>query len=242
MIHLIQDPQELSTWDNSPLGCRIFSMALGYGTEMPFLHFWREKSGCISLMDDVMTLAGDFEDPLELREFIHFSGTRTVFCENPSLSKRLGFLVSDQGPQMIRDSERPPIFRNLSHPISLKKMHVLLKACQTPSFFVSDFEPFYLDLNHRIRHQAADAWGIMEHNDLIACLAACISPKNALLFSGAVHPNRRRHGIFSAVIEAVPAYLPERDFFLCCEKSLCSYYQSLGYHICGQWIEMKTSP
>ncbi len=239
MIHLIQDPQELAPWDNSPLGCRIFSMALGYGTKMPFLHFWREKSGCISLMDDVMTLAGDFECPLELREFIHFSGAKTVFCENPSLSKKLGFSASDQGPEMIRDSEHPAIPWNLSHPISLKKMHALLKACKTPSFSVSDFDSFYLDLNHRIRHQTADVWGIMDHDDLIACLAACICPQNALLFSGAVHPNWRRHGIFSAIIEAVPVYLPKRTLFLCCENSLCSYYQSLGYHICGQWIEMK---
>lgn len=239
MIHLIQDPQELAPWDNSPLGCRIFSMALGYGTELPFLHFWCEKFGCISLMDNVMTLVGDFEDPLELREFIHFSGAKTVFCENASLSKKLGFLVSDQGPEMIRDLERPTTPWNLSHPISLKKMHALLKACETPSFSVPDFEPFYLDLNHRIRHQTADVWGIMEQDDLIACLAACISPKNALLFSGAVHPDRRQHGIFSAMMEAVPAYLLERNLFLCCENSLCSYYQSLGYHICGQWIEMK---
>ena len=78
------------------LGTRIACYALAYGFERDFLNIWfdTDSSTVIAKFDDSMTVAGDCNNPGEIRDFISMSG----FCSlELSLEncKKLGFEADD---------------------------------------------------------------------------------------------------------------------------------------------------
>ena len=81
---------------------------------------------------------------------------------------------------------------------SPRMLYQVLSACQSPSFPVPEFEPFYLDTSHRLRHGTAAAVVLEEAGKPAACaLALAVTDTAAAAHSrggGSCFPERNGLG------------------------------------------------
>lgn len=115
----------------------------------------------------------------------------------------------------------------------LADMYALLCACTRPGFSIPAFEPFYLDMSHRVRHGAVLAAGLYQNVRLYSCAAEALSPKQALLFAGAAAPEVRGRGAFAAVLAALVKQADVRRVLLLCGSQLQPHYEQMGFSACG---------
>ena len=156
MIRLVGGPREraelMDICAGSAFGCKLRAVALAYGFERDFARFWTDGGAAYCLLDGGLSIAGVPADIEEGREFLDMLGPASVFCER-ELAGELGLAVSTEGAVMAKDLSdgRPEVFPAPG----LREVHALLTAAGMPL----EFEPFYLDMSHRVRHGAALALG-----------------------------------------------------------------------------------
>ena len=103
---------------------------------------------------------------------------------------------------------------------------------------VGEFEPFYLDLSHKLRHHAALALTVPGENGLRGCaVVSSISAKSAILSALAVREDCRRQGIGTQLVKQVEAYFPGRTLYVFREQNKNrEFYRGLGYSKVDTWV------
>lgn len=249
MIRLLM-PEELDCLSafcrESVFGCRIVSAAAMYGG-FPFTDFWMQTddSGtpCAALakVEGVVTLEvwgrPDWE---ELRAFLdRIGGSVCVF--NRNLAELLNLTPTRFGSVLTRNltslsEERKE--EESDHP-RLREIYDLLRLCETNTFRPPPWEPFYLDLSHRLRHHGAHLVGIRRESRLTAC-AMTVAETDAMAILGgvAVAPDTRRQGLGRLAVELLLAQLPQLHVAVFrAEQENQAFYQSLGFMPAGEWAE-----
>ena len=179
-----------------PFSLRIAAAAKAYGLEAPFLDVWQGNGCWFSRMDGVLTLAGvpEPEGREETRLFLAACGGETVLCSRETAACFPEFSIQTEGPVLVRQQpgETAPLPGEFPSP---RMLYQVLSACQSPSFPVPEFEPFYLDTSHRLRHGTAAAVVLEEAGKPAACaLALAVTDTAALLTAVAVVPAFRKIG------------------------------------------------
>ncbi|WOC32135.1 MULTISPECIES: hypothetical protein [Caproicibacterium] len=241
MIRQAEHLAQLLPYDDDAFGCLVVSGAQAYGLKTAAVRFWAGEGFAVRLQDGTVTLCGKVlpQAAEELRAFLPCVGMHTLVC-SASNARCLALQTAGTGVEMrltgkipapqipLRFAEQVPCETALP----LSGMHRLLAACETPGFVPPPFEPFYLDLSHRIRHGAALAAGAYKGETLCACAAAALSPRQLLLFSGAALPQVRGTGIFAAVLAGLVERAAQgRTVSLLCGEALCAHYEKLGFTI-----------
>lgn len=201
---------------------KIRALLNAYGTKYDFCRFYVsedfifcEMNGCFVLCE--IAENGDIE---ELADFFTFGGFSEIFCTD-SLGKRLGSLLrcNVEIVNLMRFSgvaERAEIEK--SPPLG--EVYEILKTS-----FEIDYESWYADMSHRIRHNVAaarrlgDSALIIQH-DLNG---------EALLSQVATLPSSRNRGNASRLISAVCAELSPSEVFVICEDALTGFYRNIGF-------------
>ena len=220
-----------------PFTLRIVSAAEAYGLSTPFLDVWQGNGCLFSRMDGVLTIAGK-PDPNEIQETALFAascGAGQIFCA-PDTARALGFPLTETGPVLYRDqpeTEAP----SWEEPPSPRVLYEILSACEGEGFPVPEFEPFYLDTSHRLRHGTAKAVVLCENGQPAACaLALAVTQNAALLTAVAVRPAFRRKGLGQQAVESLCRKLPGRRVFLFRSNTENKeFYESLGFSPWGEW-------
>ena len=244
MIKKAEYFDKLSTFDNDVFGCRIISTAEAYGMNEPFAQFWiQDDNTAILKLDDCAVLSikeqaeADFE---ELKDFIPMTGATRVLC-GLNTSKKLGINVSDYG-QIMEYNNSKELQKNLTFEInpSLRKVHELLTECESDTFTPPEFEPFYMDMSHRIRHGTAVSVGMCEDEELVSCaLCSAFTQNNAILSAVAVHPKYRLKGLGHKTISELIAQLKQGKIYILREQNENKeFYESFGFVNCGEFAEM----
>lgn len=218
-----------------PFTLRIVSAAEAYGLSTSFLDVWQGNGCLFSRMDGVLTIAGK-PDPNEIEETALFAascGAGQIFCA-PNTARALGFPLTETGPILYRDQpkkEAPP----WEEPPSPRVLYEILSACEGEGFPVPEFEPFYLDTSHRLRHGTAKAVILSENGQPAACaLALAVTENAALLTAVSVLPAFRRKGLGQKAVESLCQKLPGRRVFLFrSERENKEFYESLGFSSWG---------
>lgn len=229
-----------------PFACRIQSLADAYGTGLPFARFWLQEIdgypvAAVSALDHSFCLCTaphcGWE---ELSDFLRAVDAVEILCDPVSL-KKLSFLPSGRGEILLRE---PPLSQTLPDGYSLeknpspRKIHVLLELCREPGFAPPEFEPFYLDLSHRMRHGAARAVGISDvSGQLAACaVASSETERSAVISAVACRPDARNRGLGSAAVQILSGWLARPVYVFCTfERSI--FYQKMGFSSWGEWRE-----
>lgn len=146
MIRLAENLEALSMpCGSSPFGCQIRSKAQAYGFHQSFAQFWTDGEAAYGKTDGSVCIAGEITDADEARAFLSAVGTNEVVCSAENAEK-LGLNITESGAILQK------VLRNETvHPaeeISPREIYAVLKA----NGMVGEFEPFYLDLSHRMRH------------------------------------------------------------------------------------------
>ncbi|MCH3972903.1 MAG: hypothetical protein LKE53_09135 [Oscillospiraceae bacterium] len=246
MLWAVNDRARLFAYDQGTLGCSIVSSAMAYGTSTAAARFWEGDGFILRKQDDTATLCGIVprESVEELREFLYYIGIRNVMSTKENL-RQMGLTPLGSGLEMRLKGDIPGVplpagaqmrlAGQVARPDALRlvDMYALLNACSNVNFVTPAFEPFYLDMSHRLRHGAALAAGIYRYNSLCACAAAALSPKQALLFAGAASLEERGNGLFAAVLSALAEKAAPRKIILLCDPRLRAHYEEMGFTVFG---------
>ncbi len=238
MIKWITADEELQrVWDDSRVfqdktnieALKIYALWLCYGTKYDFCRFYTADGAVICGQDGSFVVSDfgncDFE---ELAGFLTMNGFAEIFCSGyagKSLSEKITCIRSDV--QLMRfDGIGVPCETEKDTP--LEELYNILKTS-----FDIEFEPWYLDMSHRIRHGIA-------RTRRLDCSALVIQHElngSALISQVATIPDERGKGGASRLISAVCAELSEGDIFVICEDELCGFYEKNGfYKICKKCI------
>lgn len=225
---------------NSVLGARILSGVRMYG-QYPFADAWVQETDVLAAalfrMDGALTVHVCGEpDWDELCEFLHMGVGESVLGEAWVLEKLN--VPGTQGPILTCKTPVQTPSQPLEPP-RLKDVHELLYGCREETFQVPEWEPFYLDLSHRLRHGGAHLETLSEQGVLIACaMTVAETQETAILGAVAVRAGHRGQGLGSGVVRRLLARLPQpQAAVLCTSGGNERFYESLGFTVQARWCE-----
>ncbi|MDC0700639.1 GNAT family N-acetyltransferase [Clostridium sp. D33t1_170424_F3] len=240
MIQQVKALAELDPFRGSAFACRIRATAEAYGLDYPFARFWVQgEHAALCLLDDVLVLdVQPGAEPEELASFVRMAGARTVLCAEEA-ARELLFSVSVAGEIMALESIDAPEAACEWNP-SLREVHALLHDCESASFVPPEFEPFYLDLSHRIRHETAQTVGLRQNGRLASCaVCSACTEEAAVLSAVAVHPDFRRQGLGALAVRSLAASLHrQKTYIFRADGENEAFYRALGFAGCGRFAEL----
>lgn len=219
----------------SAIGCKVLGLLSAYGYDRAFARFWVEEGGraAYALFDGTALVAGTPEDPEESAAFLRATGAGEVLCtlragEAMGLApRRSGDVLKKTLPE--GETAPPP------EDADLRAVYALLAECD----MAGEFEPFYLDLSHRLRHGAACTFSRWEEGTLIGCaVVSAVTSQAAVLSAVAVREAFRGQGVGSALVRRAEQSLSGRTVYVFREKNAhAGFYKALGYEWCDAWVE-----
>lgn len=242
MIRLVEREQDqrrlLALCEKTAFGCKIASWATAYGFDKSFACFWLDTEADVvfCLADGVMLLSGTVLDGSSLRVFFRAVGAREVFCavRNAEALDLPKAVSGDVLRHPLAHGEAPPM---PLFPVNIREIYALLEE----NSMVEEFEPFYLDLSHKLRHQAALALSVPGRDGLRACaVVSSITQRGAILSALAVEEASRRQGLGSALVKKAESYFPGKTMYVFREKNKNKeFYRGLGYTKTDTWVHAK---
>ena len=221
MIKRINSPEELSALPVKGVEAqKIRSLLLAYGTEYDFCRFYSaENAFAAQLNADFIICDYGETDIDELSEFLGLSGFESVFCSDKlgcALAKKLGF-----EPQKVNLMRFEGEFNEIKPELlSPSEAYSVIKTG-----FDFDFEPWYLDMSHRVRHGISRFYGLF--GSALAVQYAING--EALISQVATLPENRGKGFASRLLSAVCGELRGFSVYVLCENELLEFYRKNGF-------------
>ncbi|MDE7362568.1 MAG: hypothetical protein K2N38_11620 [Oscillospiraceae bacterium] len=204
---------------------KIRALLVSYGLKYDFCRFyvgeWSEGSAFLGGLNGSFVLSENGRcDFGELTEFIEFVGISELFCSESAGEqfalprKKVNVMRFEGVGEQCSVETEPP----------LGEVYEVLKTA-----FDIEFEPWYLDMSHRVRH------GVTAFRRLDGSVLAVQHNINgeALLSQIATLPEKRGLGNARRLISAVCAELSDSRVYVVCEDALLGFYRSLGFHRTG---------
>lgn len=234
---------------SDPFLCRILSMIQMYGS-YSFVDCWvqiQEESECamayLSKMDGVLTLfAYTYADFEEISCFIEAVGAHYITCSTECAAQL--DITPDRTGSILKFSHVPIQLHSVVVNPPIQSVYEVLQSCVGETFLPPPFEPFYLDMSHRIRHGGAKITGIIKQGRLIACAMTVAETEQTAVIGGvAVHPVYQRNGCGTMVVYGLLHLCAQRKqkhiYVYCDTNKNKQFYQSLGFVCCGTWAEIE---
>lgn len=226
MIKRVFSPDELTSLPSTGIEAqKIRSLLLAYGTNYDFCRFYLSEDAAFCELNGGFVLcdvrkSGEYNIE-ELSGFFAMRGFSEIFCPlsfGEPLSKRLDCEINRVNLMRFCGdfSEKTEI--DTSPPLD-EIFHILNTA------FDIDYEQWYVDMSHRIRHNISrarklDGSALVIQHDLNG---------EVLLSQIATVPERRGTGGASRLIKAVCAELSGSAVYALCEDKLLPFYVKTGF-------------
>lgn len=227
--------------------CRILCLYHSYGANAKFADFWYQQNeagtivGVLSRVDGQMVLYTTEQAEMnEICLFIQAVGASSVLCNKDCKLSLRGKTVTT-GKVLTCKPPLPYTGRTVDKQPDLKQVYKLLKNTFRNSFY-PDYESFYLDLSHKIRHGTARCYSIVANRHLAAAaLTVAETDRAAVIGSVAVDHDYRRQGLGVAVLSAVAGDLSRenKQVFLYTEENSPAtvFYHKAGWTPRGGWSQ-----
>ena len=241
----IKEVQAISAFD--PFACRIISLCNSYKPDLVFVDYWivqddnGNNTGAIARNgSNFILLLTDGSDIEEISSFLRVAGASAVICDG---KYELDFTGGKTivGKVLVRDSA----FDNLE-PLSIiepdiKAAYELIQKSADENFIPPNFEDFYVDVNHKLRHNTSRLLGI-EENGAPAAVAMTVAESENAAVLGAVScdPDYRRRGFGSSLIKYITNILVDENkavYLHRAENDNVEFYKNLGFTEYGSWRE-----
>lgn len=240
MIEKVNDISELSGFYRDDLFyVRIMSLAKAYGFSYDFAVFYRQLdsdnriTAIISKLDFDFTLCfNENADTNEISEFISVLGYSTLLCDasfNHTAPYTKGvIMVSDKKVEI-------PAAR-----AKIDKYPKLMELFNFVDYDTADFESWYVDISHRIRHGCARAYTLNINGVIIASgIFSSIYNDDAVLSAVRTSEEYRGLGYGSALVSEMTGDIKGK-IYLMREKELNEqFYKRLGFKNNGNWRMYK---
>ena len=125
----------------------------------------------------------------------------------------------------------------------IRSAYDLIVKCADENFTPPEFEDFYVDVNHKLRHNAIRLYGICDGETLAAiAMTVAESGDGAVLGAVACHPDYRRSGYGSKIVSSLTNTLIAEGkavYLHRAQNANAAFYQKLGFDNCGSWREYR---
>ena len=207
---------------------KIRALYQAYGTGYDFCKFYKQGSAVLAYLDKNCVLYSDNGvDFDELSDFLLMNGFNDLFCTEETANCLLKHLSADCQTVVAMQFSGKPMQSDIIETDSLSELFGIISTG-----FDIDFEPWYLDMSHRIRHGVSRAFKL---SDTAALVVQHNINGEALLSQIAVVPAARRQGLASKLIKAVCYELFPSKCYVICEPKLCGFYQKVGFTLSGEF-------
>lgn len=239
MISLVERAEDqwrlLKICEKTAFGCKIASVVSAYGFNKGFACFWLDTKADIAFCqsDGVMVISGTVTEPAETRAFLHTVGPQSVICAVRN-AEAMALPVSDSGDvlkkQLPLGDAKPADPRE----VNIREIYTLLQEAG----MIEEFEPFYLDLSHKLRHGAAMALTEERAGRLAGCaVISSISKTAAILSALAVRKELQSQGIGSGLVRRVETCFPGKTLYVFRDREKNrEFYKRLGYSKADTWV------
>ena len=214
----------------TPSAIRILSLYESYGCNYDFLRFYKQEingdiTAIISVMDNNATLCLiNDHDTDEIIQFLSAIGAKTVFCE-----KEIALEKVEQGDIMLFNNFE--ITNRSLNEVRLKNVYDVMSTY----FTMPDFNAWYPDISHRIRHGGAVA---VEKE--YGCAIALKSSIGALISGICVKENSRNKGHGSVILQGLINTCGSNKIFALVEKDgPKQFYKNNGFFEIGKFATYK---
>lgn len=235
--------------DNDPFACRIISLYSSYSPELAFVDYWMiidEQSGkCEGAIARsgtafILFLSND-KNLDEVSSFMRVAGASSALS---SARYKLDIFGSKNitGSVLMKNTPFECVDNRATSVVpDIKAVYELIVKCADDNFRPPVFEDFYVDVNHKLRHNTMRICGITE-GDMLAAVAMTVaeSANGAVLGAVACDPDYRKKGYGSSVVKNLSNILISegKSVFLHRAKNAnVSFYNNLGFTEIGKWIE-----
>lgn len=214
----------------NPFACRIHSQLLAYGTGERFLEHWiqledNEPRAVISRMDGNITIFCESVND-EILEFIEAVGYNTILADKELFPQYWSgeVLMRFVGKSETENSD------NIDFNPTIREIYSILERCRGEGFEVPDFDSFYPDISHRVRHNLSRILAYRLEGKIIACCMTSAETNSCAIISGvACLPEYRGRGYASELIAKIVKDLDNREIFVFCREELVGFYNRLGF-------------
>ncbi|MGN0558051.1 MAG: GNAT family N-acetyltransferase [Acutalibacteraceae bacterium] len=236
---------------DNPYMCRIMSVYNAYGANMSFSDFWcqyddkNKVSSAVCRIDNQVTLyTTENSDIAEIADFIAFLKPFSILCDDSiglkldSYSKQSGMVLKYNSDSVKNKSEQS--IKVIKNP-DIKKLYILLKSTDFENFTNVDFESFYLDLSHKIRHSCARAYAVFDGDKIISCAVVPFETQDcAIINAVATDINYRRKGIASSLLKSIISELQSENKSIYIYREMnknTKFYKGLNFCEKSVWSE-----
>lgn len=220
----------------NPFACRILSQLLAYGTGERFLEHWVQleddkPTAAISRIDGNMTIFCE-EANEELTEFINAVGFGTILADKHVFPQYRGVeaLMKFSSEAEVKAIEGDST--ETEHNPTIREVYSVLEKCKGEGFEVPDFNSFYPDMSHRVRHGLARIFALRVNGQAVSCCMTSAETDKCAIISGvATLPQMRGKGYAGRIVMDMIGSLGDREVFVFCREELISFYNKLGFKL-----------
>lgn len=214
---------------------RIMSLIDAYGFSYDFVSFYRQISNDGKITALISKLDGDFTlccledaDKNEISEFFSVLGYSSVLCDDT-------FIMANSFNEgvVMQNTKRCEI--TLPY-IDIDRYPKLMELFNFIDYESADFETWYVDVSHRIRHGCAAAYTLNVNGEIISsAMFSAIYGGDAILSSVQTAPAFRRMGYASALISEMAGDIAGKIYLMREENLNEEFYKKLGFKNTGKW-------
>ncbi|MCM1285630.1 MAG: GNAT family N-acetyltransferase [Acetobacter sp.] len=240
MIKIIENGAELNKLcTNDLFEIRIKSLLMAYDTKYDFARFYCQYDNNFNVTAIISKLDGDYTvshnnncDFSEIEEFIRVLGYTSVLSDDKFVyngSFEEGIIMSCN-----KKAEIP--LENCS----IDEYPKLMDLFNLDDYEEADFENWYVDVNHRIRHNCAKAYSVNVKNEIVSsAMLSSIYNDSAILSSVKTYPEFRRMGYASKLVNYMLNDVKGTVYLMRNQNKNEEFYSKLGFKNIGKWRMYK---
>ena len=239
MIKKIENPNEIKNFDNTDIySIRILSLLEAYGTSYDFASFYKQINdngnitAILSKLDNDLTISYINANHDELIEFIEIIGYTSCLCNGLDGYRR----KYDEGIIMktVKKSE-------ISMPyVEIDEYPKLMDLFNFENYDSTQFESWYVDVSHRIRHNCAKAYALKVNDEIVSsAIFSSIYNDDAILTSVQTQPEFRRIGYGSKLVSEMIGDIKGSVYLMRETDKNEEFYKKLGFENKGSWRMYK---
>lgn len=240
MIKRIEAANELDNYNITDIfSIRIKSLLCAYGTQYDFASFYSQKDESGHITAIISSLDGDYTvshiknfDNTELAAFIKSVGCTSVLSDE-------FFELDSAYTQGVVMTAKTKTEMHLSY-AEFDNYPKLMDIFNLEDYDKKDFEYWYVDASHRIRHNCARAAALKINGEIVSsAMFSSIYEDNAILTAVNTLPEYRRLGYGSVLVSEMICDIKGDVYLMREEGKNESFYKRLGFVNTGIWRMYK---
>lgn len=240
MIKKIESITEFSGYNQTDIfSIRIKSLLKAYGTSYDFAMFYKQIDNDNNVTSIISKLDGDFTlsaydnaDFDELKNFFITLGYNSVLSDERLLINE----EYDTG-EIMSATKKTELHRSYA---TLDCYPKLMDLFNIDDYDSLDFESWYVDLSHRIRHGCSRAYSLNAGGEIVSSgIFSSIWENDAILTSVRTAPEFRNLGYGSVLVSEMMCDIKGTVYLMREENKNEHFYKKLGFENIGKWRMFK---